>query len=90
MRHIRDMHSNFPPTIAKRFDAQGIVKVLGIDGVDGEGQRVAEVATLCNLLRVQGLWNGLRFFFDRLGEGVRQSIFMQNRMYLGIVITPFT
>ncbi len=90
MRHIRDVHPDFPPSIAQRFDAQGIVKVLGIDGVNGEGQRIAEVAAALNFFGVQGLWDGFGFLFDRLREVVGQAVFVEDGVNLGIVVAALT
>ena len=46
VRHVGDMHAHFPQPRLQRADREGVVEVLGVLGVDGEGGHAAEVFTL--------------------------------------------
>ena len=43
MRYVGDVHAHFPQPASQAADGQGVVEVLGVLGVDGEGGDVAEV-----------------------------------------------
>ena len=86
VRDIGDMHAHLPKTAIQLADGEGIVEVLGILGVDGTGEDIAEVLTAGNLFRRDTWLYLLGSLFDMLRIAVWQTILRQDGMHLHIVV----
>ena len=89
MRNIGNMHTNLPQ-LALFADAQCIIEVLGILGVNGTGKHLAEVLATSNLLGGDARIYLLGSLFHMLGIGIGQSILCKDGMHLDIVIALLT
>ena len=85
MGDVGNMDAHFPQPI-HRPDGQGIVEVLRIGGVDGEGEHVAEVLTLGNLLRSDGGVDFVGGFLYALRIFVGQAVLGEDGVHLDIVV----
>ena len=85
IRYVRDMHADFIVPVAEFPERKRVIEVLGVFRVNRECQCIPEVLTSfkvlsCNLFRyvVSGV------FHFRL-EPVRQAVFRQDGVHLGVV-----
>ena len=86
MRHIGNVHTNLPQSLACGADGECIVKVLGIGRVNGKCCHTAEILALGNLL---GCYVGRQLACSLLNGsriGVWQAILGQYSIHLGIVV----
>ena len=88
MADISDVDANFP-VLALLTNAQRIVEVLGVLGVDGASEDLAEVLTARYLLRSNARLNLLGGLLDMLGIVVRQTILCKDGVHLYIVVALF-
>ena len=86
VRHVGDMHAHFPQTVVQRSYRQGIIKVLGILGVDGECGDISEILPLLIVLFGDFARNLVGGFLHLLRIFVGQSVLSQNGVHLGIVV----
>ena len=90
--HVRYVHTHFVErlarvaTVLQHLYADGIVKVLGIVRVYGEGEHVAHVAAAVDFLLGNLLGDAVGYGLHVLGVGVRQAELRQDGMHLGIVL----
>ena len=84
--HVGDVHTDFPVSVLKFLDGQGVVKVLGVGGVDGERRHVAHVASAGNLLGGDAVVEGFGSLGHIFGVLVRQTELGQDGMDFGIVL----
>ena len=84
------MYANLPVPVGQTLDGQGVVKVLGIGGVDGECGHTAHVAAASHFLvgdaRLQAIGNALYVF----GVLIGQTELSEDGVYLGIVLACFS
>ena len=73
-------------TISYLPDGEGVVEVLGILGVDGTGEHMAEVLSAGNLLLADGGIDALGRLLHVLGILVGQVVLRQDGVHLGIVV----
>ena len=84
------MHPDFPLLIAQFADRQGIVKVLGILGVDGKGEHIAHITTARHLLVGNSWINLLCCAFNVCWVFIRQTIFGKDGVHLCIIVALLT
>ena len=85
--HVGDVHPDFPMAVLQLLDAQGVVEVLGVGRVDGEGGDVAEVAATGNFVLRDNLADALRFGLHFLGEFKGQTELSHDGVNLRLVAT---
>lgn len=81
------MYAHLPYAVFDLADREGVVEVLGIRRVDGEGRYLAEVAPGGVIGFGDRRRNGLGRIFDLLLEMVGQAVFGQDGVHLGIVLS---
>ena len=81
------MYAHFPQAVAGRADGEGIVKVLGVVRVDGEGEHVAEVLAACDFFGRDARLELFGGILHSLGIVVGQSEFGQDGVHFGIVLS---
>ena len=72
----------------KRTDAQGIVKVFGIDRVNREGQGASKVPAAGNFKRIQGQWNLCSLGLNLGREDPGKSKLFHDGVNFGFVLAP--
>ena len=84
------MHTHLPKSVVETTDGEGIVEVLGIVGVDGAGEHLAEVFAFGQILGgnlatdlVGGILHVLRVF-------IGQAVLGEDGMHLRIVLAEFS
>ena len=80
------MHAHFPQAVVQWSYRQGIIKVLGILGVDGECGDIPEVFPLLIVLFGDFARNLVGGLFHLLRISVGQAILGEDGMHLGIVV----
>ena len=85
--HVGDMYAHLPHAVFDLADREGVVEVLGVRRVDGEGRYLAEVAPGGIIGFGDRRRNGLGRIFDLLLEMVGQAVFGQDGVHLGIVLS---
>ena len=83
------MHAHFPQSVFERTYTERVVKILGVDRVDREGQRGPHIAALGDFDRVQHQRNPRRFGLHLGGEVPRKPKFLHDRVNLGLVLAAF-
>ena len=83
---VGDVDAYLPAALAGGADAQGVVEVLGVPGVDGEGGHGAEVLALCHLLGGDAGVDVAGGLLHGLGVFVRQAELGQDGVHLGVVL----
>ena len=83
---ICDMHAYLPQPALHLTDTQGIIEILGILGVDGAGEHVAEVLTPGYLLRGDGSIDLLGSLLHVLRILIRQVVLCEDGVHLSIVL----
>ena len=86
MAHIGDMHTDLPKSAVELADGERIIEVLGILGIDGAGEDIAEILTAGNLLLGDGGIDLLSSILHILGILIRQVVLREDGMHLGIVL----
>ena len=74
----------------KRTDAQGIVKVFGVDRVNREGQGASKVPAASNFKRIQGQGNLCSLGLNLGWEYPGKSKFFHDGVNFGFVLAPIT
>ena len=87
MTHIGDVYTHFPQSFLQRFDRDGIVEVLSITWVNGNGEGVAEVLPLGDLFRRDASVQLIGSSFHFLWIFVRQTKLCEDGVHLCVVIT---
>ena len=87
MGHVGDMYAHFPNSLFQFADGEGVIEVLGILGVDGEGGYTPEV--LASGYFLGGDFGGylVGCFFYGGGVDVWQAEFREDGMHLGGVVS---
>ena len=65
---VRDVNGKLPATIFHFLDANGIVKVLGIMGVDGDDRELPPVVPTLNIPLRDAVAKGFSFIQDIVGK----------------------
>ena len=86
VRHVGDVHADFPHPVADAAHRQRVVEVLGVGRVDGESGRRAEVAPGGDFLFGDAAVDGLGGVFDLRLEAVGEFVFGENGVHLGVVL----
>ena len=84
--HVGNVHAHFPPSVLQAADGEGIVKVLGILGVDGKGRHPAEVFAAGNLCGGNLVGNAVGGLLYRCRIHIGQAEFGQNGVHFGGVV----
>ena len=50
VRHVGDVHTHFPMAVRQLLQRDGVIEVLRVGGVDGDGEHLAEVAAFLYLV----------------------------------------
>ena len=87
VRHIGNVDTHFPHAFLDRADGDGIVEVLGIARVDGEGEHIAEVLALGNLLGRDAWVDAVGSLLHSLWVFVWQTKLSQDGMHLSVVVS---
>ena len=88
MGDVGDMHSDLPIAVGKLADREGVVEILGVARVDGEGGDAAEILALGHLLFCDTLADLLGCFLHIFGIFVREAELGEDGVHLGVVL-PF-
>ncbi len=88
VRHIGDVHAHFDVTVFQLAVGEGVVEVLGVGGVDGEGEHVAEVAAGGHLF-FGGFADFLGLVFGLFGELQGEVVFGEDGLHLHVVVAGF-
>ena len=86
VRHVGDMHADFPYALPDLAYRKRVVEVLGVGRVDREGRHIAEIAALGDLLGRNPAVDILRRLLDFGLEAVGQLVFGQDGVHLGVVV----
>ena len=84
------MNAYFPITVFEFATRNGIVKILCILWVNGEGDNIPEIFTLSQIFLRDSLWNLICCFLHTLRIDIWQSEFSQDSMHLCIILTSFS
>ena len=86
IRHVGDVHAYLPMAIGQLLERNGIVEVLGVGRVDGDGEDVTEVLPFLDfrLLNLSGYL--FSFLFDLLRKFQRIVVRQQDRFHLHVVV----
>ena len=84
--HVGNVHAHFPPLAFEVADGEGIVKVLGIVGVDGEGRHFAEILAASDFLGRDVGRKAFGSILHVLRIAIGQSVFGQDAVHLGVVL----
>ena len=85
MAHIGDVHAYFPAVFAERTNRKGVVEVLRVAGVDGKGGHVAEIFAARDFLGRDARFESLGGVLNGLGIVIRESVFGQDGVHLGVI-----
>ena len=86
MRDVGNVNAHFQVSVGQGLERQSVVKILGVDGVNGQGKDAAEIAPSGNFCRVQGLVQTGSVLLHLGRKFVGQSVLFQNGMDLGLVL----
>ena len=86
MAHVGDVNANLPVAVLEFLNRQGVVKVLGIGGVNREGGHIAHVTTTGDFLVGDSRLQEFGGLGHILGILVWQAKLGKNGMNLGIVL----
>ena len=86
VRHVGDMHADFPYALPDLAYRKRVVEVLGVGRVDREGRHIAEIAAPGDLFGRNPAVDTLRRLFDLGLEAVGQFVFGQDGVHLGVVV----
>ena len=84
--HVGDVYAYFPEVVLQASHGEGVVKVFGVLGVDGEGQYVAEVLAAGYLLACDTGVDALCGFRHGGGILVGQAVLGEDGVHLGCVV----
>ena len=87
MAHVGNVNTNLPVAVLEFLNRQGVVKVLGIGGVNREGGHVAHVTATGDFLGGDSRLQEFGGLGHILGILVWQSKLGKDGMDLGIVLT---
>ena len=85
VRHVGDVHAHLHVAVLQHTVGEGVVEVLGVGGVDGEGEHIAEVATRGYLL-FRRLAYLLGLVLGLLRELQGEVVFGQDALHLHVVV----
>ena len=86
VRDIGDVHADLPDAVAYLAHREGVVEVLGVGRVDGEGHDLAEVAAGGDLAGRDAAVNGFGRLLDLRVEAVGEFVFGQDGVHLRVVV----
>ena len=86
MRHVGDVDTHFPQSLANRTDGNGVVEVLCVARVDSEGLDLAEVLASAYLLGGDARFQFAGVFFHLFRVLVRQSELGKDGVHLRVVL----
>ena len=89
MGHICNMYPDLIIAVVQFPERKGVVKVLGICRVDGEGQHIAEIPSLFPVGSRYLVRNLVRGILHLRLEPVRQGKFRKDCMHFGIIFPGF-
>ena len=78
MGDIGDMHGELPTAVGTLGDADRVVEVLRVLGIDREDLALAPILAAGDLGLVDGLGDGLRLAQDGFGKGRRETVAMND------------
>ena len=87
MGDVGDMHADLPVAVGELADREGVVEVLGVARVDGEGCDAAEVLATGHLLGGDAGVDAVGGLLDVLGIAVGEAELGQDGVHLGVVLT---
>ena len=87
MGHVGDVDADLPYPVAELAYREGVVEVLGVGRVDGEGRRCAEIPPLGVIPGRNRSRNGCGRGFHLLVEAIGEVEFGQDGVHLGVVFT---
>ena len=85
--HIGNVHPNFPEAILQFLDREGIVKILGIGGVNGKSRNLSKIPAFCYLFVRNFQRNFICCLIHFFRIFIWKAKFGQNGMHFGIVGT---
>ncbi len=80
------MHAHLVIAVVQLAERERVVVVLGVIGVYGKSERVAEIAPALELLRTDGVGDEVGGGLHLLVEAVRQIELGEYRVHLGVVL----
>ena len=86
VRDVGDMDAHLVVAVVQLAERQGVVVVLGIRRVDGEGEDLPEVLATGAVLVGDFVGNGIRGVLHGLVELVRKAELRQDGVHLGVVL----
>src|SRR5690606_20257549 len=86
---VGDVHADAGLAVGQLLDGEGVVEVLGVVGVDGEGGDVAVVAAALELVRLHGVGEVGDFGLHGLGEGRVEVVFAVDAEEFGAGLEGF-
>ena len=86
VRYIGYVHAHLVVAVVQPAEGQGVVEVLCVGRVNGEGEGLPEILAALEVLFAYLFGDSVGGVFDLLGEPVRQVEFRQDGMHLGLVL----
>ena len=83
---VGDMDAHLEVAVVQLAEGQGVVVVLGVGRVDGEGEGLAEVLAAGAVLVGDFVGNGIRGVLHGLVELVRKAELRQDGVHFGVVL----
>ena len=80
------MHSDFPLSVVKTANTEGIIEVLGIVRVDSTGEDIAEILTTCDFIGCNLIANLVGCIFHSLRILVWKTVLGKDSVHLSIVV----
>ena len=81
---VRDMDADAVAAFAEFLDGEGVVEILGIVGIDGEGKDITAIAAALAVGGAHLVRNGFGLFLDRGREGGVEIVFVENALEFGV------
>ncbi len=84
------MNTHLQISRRQRQHTQRIIKIFRVNGIDGKRRDLPEIASLCNFLSRNTVWNLLRLLLHFRRKFQRKTILYQNRIHLRIILSRAT
>ncbi len=85
--YIGNVHAHLEVAVFELPEAEGVVKVLGVGGVDGEGERVPEVPPVGAVFVGDGLGDAVGRILHLFLKAVGKAELGQDGVHLGVVLS---
>ena len=90
MGHIGDVNADFHVSVLFVLQRKSVVKVFGVNGVNGKGSDRSHISPAGNFTRRDGRRNSLSLLLYIVRKVVGKSVFGQNGVHFGLVVARFT